>query len=93
MLQLLATLAAADASLQLTAPLYAALCLAENAIGPASYRPDDIIAMHSGLTVEVVDTDAEGRFVVGLATGAEVVATRPCVFSIENHKRNIQGGA
>ena len=50
---------------ELSAPLYAALCLAENCIGPHSYRPDDILTMHSGLTVEVIDTDAEGRFVVG----------------------------
>ena len=44
--------------------LYAVLCLAENAIGPEAYRPDDIIAMHSGLTVEVANTDAEGRFLL-----------------------------
>ena len=52
---LLASLAAQDGAggLQLKAPLYAALCLAENAIGPQSYRPDDIIQMHSGLSVEV----------------------------------------
>ena len=62
---LLGTLAARDPSLQLRAPLFAALCLAENSIGPRSYRPDDIIQMHSGLSVEVTDTDAEGRFVVG----------------------------
>ena len=38
---------------ELKAPVFAALCLAENCIGPRSYRPDDIITMHSGLTVEV----------------------------------------
>ena len=32
--------------------------LAENALGPGSYRPDDIIRMHSGKTVEVIDTGA-----------------------------------
>ena len=47
------------------APLFAALCLAENCIGPTAYRPDDILTMHSGLTCEVENTDAEGRFVVG----------------------------
>jgi probable aminopeptidase NPEPL1 len=44
----------------------AALCLAENSIGPNSYRPDDILTMHSGKTVEVGNTDAEGRFVIGV---------------------------
>ena len=38
--------------------VFAALCLAENALGPGSYRPDDIIRMHSGKTVEVIDTGA-----------------------------------
>lgn len=41
------------------------LCLAENAIGPASYKPDDVIHMHSGKTVEINNTDAEGRLLLG----------------------------
>lgn len=40
------------------------MCMAENAIGPASYKPDDIIEMHSGLTVEINNTDAEGRLLL-----------------------------
>ncbi len=39
-------------------------CLAENAIGPDSYRSDDILKLHSGKTVEINNTDAEGRLVV-----------------------------
>ncbi len=39
--------------------------LAENAIGPGAYRPDDILIMHSGKTVEVNNTDAEGRLLLG----------------------------
>ena len=62
--QFLATAAAAGS--ELSAPLVAALCLAENSIGPDSYRPDDILTMHSGKTVEVGNTDAEGRFVIGV---------------------------
>ena len=43
-----------------------ALCpLAENAIDSASYRPDDILTMHSGHTVEINNTDAEGRLLLG----------------------------
>ncbi|EDM75020.1 putative leucyl aminopeptidase [Plesiocystis pacifica SIR-1] len=41
------------------------LCLAENAIGPASYKPDDILTLHSGKTVEINNTDAEGRLCLG----------------------------
>lgn len=50
------------------------LCLAENAIGPDSYKPDDIITMHSGRTVEINNTDAEGRLL--LADGLSYAATR-----------------
>jgi len=47
----------------------AVLCIAENAVGPGATRPDDIIEMYSGRTVEVNNTDAEGRLVLadGLA--------------------------
>ena len=51
----------------------AVLCLAENAVGPESTRPDDILVMHSGKTVEVNNTDAEGRLV--LADGVHWAAT------------------
>ncbi len=44
--------------------IVALLCLAENAVGPHSTRPDDILEMYSGKTVEVNNTDAEGRLVL-----------------------------
>jgi probable aminopeptidase NPEPL1 len=40
------------------------LCLAENAVGPTSYKPDDILTLHSGKTVEINNTDAEGRLLL-----------------------------
>jgi len=40
------------------------LGLAENAIGPNAYRPGDIITMKNGLTVENLNSDAEGRIVL-----------------------------
>jgi probable aminopeptidase NPEPL1 len=54
--------------------IVAALAMAENAIGPDSYRPDDIIEMHSGKTMEVNNTDAEGR--IALADAASYVARK-----------------
>ena len=36
----------------------------ENAIGSNAYRPGDILTMRNGLTVEIDNTDAEGRLVV-----------------------------
>jgi probable aminopeptidase NPEPL1 len=40
------------------------LCVAENAIGPTAYKPDDVLTMHSGKTVEINNTDAEGRILL-----------------------------
>ncbi len=56
------------------APAAAVLALAENAVGAASYRPGDVLRTLSGRTVEVLDTDAEGRLV--LADALHYAATR-----------------
>jgi len=40
------------------------LALAENMPGEDAQRPDDILTIHGGTTVEVLDTDAEGRLVL-----------------------------
>ncbi len=37
------------------------LALAENLISPTAYRPNDVITASNGVSIEVVDTDAEGR--------------------------------
>ncbi|XP_048385790.1 probable aminopeptidase NPEPL1 isoform X1 [Stegostoma tigrinum] len=44
--------------------LHALFCLAENAVGPNATRPDDIHQLYSGKTVEINNTDAEGRLVL-----------------------------
>lgn len=44
--------------------LHALFCLAENSIGPNATRPDDIHLLYSGKTVEINNTDAEGRLVL-----------------------------
>ncbi|TFK05037.1 protein sprouty-like protein 3 [Platysternon megacephalum] len=44
--------------------LHAVFCLAENSVGPNSTRPDDIHVLYSGKTVEINNTDAEGRLVL-----------------------------
>eukprot|EP00929_Paragymnodinium_shiwhaense_P027663 TRINITY_DN16192_c0_g1_i1.p1 TRINITY_DN16192_c0_g1~~TRINITY_DN16192_c0_g1_i1.p1 ORF type:complete len:511 (+),score=98.69 TRINITY_DN16192_c0_g1_i1:61-1533(+) len=45
-------------------PLHCVICLADNAIGQDAFVQDDIITGYSGLTVEVNNTDAEGRLVL-----------------------------
>ncbi len=42
----------------------ALLCAAENSVSDEAYRPDDILTFRNGVTVEVTNTDAEGRLVL-----------------------------
>jgi leucyl aminopeptidase len=48
--------------------------LVENAIGPNAFRPGDVYKTRKGLTVEIEDTDAEGRLILAdaLARASEL---------------------
>lgn len=52
------------------------MMLAENALSGTSQRPGDVITQYGGKTVEVLDTDAEGRLVLadGLAYAVKNLA-------------------
>lgn len=54
----------AIAALKPKIPVTAFLPAAENMVAGDAYRPDDIITMCNGVTVEVTNTDAEGRLVL-----------------------------
>jgi len=54
----------AIASLKLPIEVHAVLPCAENMVSERAYRPDDIISMYNDVTVEVTNTDAEGRLVL-----------------------------
>ena len=45
-------------------PVVALLMSAENSISDEAYRPDDVIEFRNGVTVEITNTDAEGRLVL-----------------------------
>ena len=45
--------------------LHGLISIAENAISAGAYRPGDILQSRAGLTVEIDNTDAEGRLVLG----------------------------
>ena len=45
-------------------PVVAILCSAENSISDEAYRPDDVLTYRNGVTVEITNTDAEGRLVL-----------------------------
>ena len=49
----------------------------ENMPSGSSYRPGDIIKMYNGKTVEVLNTDAEGRIILGDALAFAVKAFTP----------------
>jgi leucyl aminopeptidase len=70
-----AILAAVTAAAELALPtaVTAVLPLVENMPGGAAMRPGDVITARNGVTVEVTNTDAEGRLILadGLALAAE----------------------
>jgi Leucyl aminopeptidase len=49
----------------------------ENSIGSKSYKPGDVYKSYSGKTVEVLDTDAEGRLVLADALAYAVKNLKP----------------
>jgi probable aminopeptidase NPEPL1 len=71
-------LAAFEAAVRTGFPhrLISIACIAENAIGPEATRPDDVLTLWSGKTVEVNNTDAEGRLVLadGVAWASKTYA-------------------
>ncbi|MEM6332149.1 MAG: leucyl aminopeptidase family protein [Planctomycetota bacterium] len=63
---------------------------AENLVAHSAYRPDDILTMHNGVTVEITNTDAEGRLILAdaLSYGTQTFQPR-CVFDLAT----LTGGA
>jgi len=51
-------------ALQLPVRLLLLIPAVENGVGPHAYRPGDVLTTRAGLTVEVTNTDAEGRIVL-----------------------------
>jgi leucyl aminopeptidase len=52
------------AELKLPRNLYAVLPLTENMLSNESYRPGDVFTAYNGTTVEIGNTDAEGRLIL-----------------------------
>ncbi|WP_114856610.1 leucyl aminopeptidase [Brachybacterium sp. YJGR34] len=71
---LAATVAAATLGLEVRVTTY--LALAENMPGGGAQRPGDVVTMRNGKTVEVLNTDAEGRMVMADAL-VDAVADEP----------------
>jgi len=52
------------AELELPYEVHAIVGATENAIGPEAYKPDDVLTAKNGKTIEIRNTDAEGRLVL-----------------------------
>jgi leucyl aminopeptidase len=66
-------------------PLDVYVPLAENAISGKSYRPGDVIRSKSGMTVEIHNTDAEGRLVLAdslALAAAQQGEQKPCAIVV-----------
>jgi leucyl aminopeptidase len=62
----------AAAELGLDLPLRAYLPVAENMLSGEAYRPGDIVRCYNGKTVEIINTDAEGRMILADAMALAV---------------------
>ena len=56
-------------SLKPAIPVTAYVPVVENAVGGNAQRPGDIVTSLSGKTIEVLNTDAEGRLILGAGAG------------------------
>ncbi len=65
-----ATFAIAELGLPVAVTTYAPM--AENMVSGAAMRPGDVLTMYGGRTVEVTNTDAEGRLILADALGLAV---------------------
>ena len=45
--------------------LHVLVAIAENAVSAGAYRPGDVLSSRAGLSIEIDNTDAEGRLVLG----------------------------
>lgn len=92
----------AAASLGLDTRVDGWLALAENMPGGGAQRPSDIVTMYGGTTVEITNTDAEGRLVMAdaLARAAEeepdalidiATLTGAQIIALGNHISGVMG--
>ena len=67
----------AAAELKLRVNVVGVMALAENLPGGSAYRPGDVVKSYSGKTIEILNTDAEGRVVLSDALAYAVAKFNP----------------
>jgi leucyl aminopeptidase len=92
----------AVAELKLPVSVWGIICSAENAPDGKSYRPGDVITTYSKKTVEILNTDAEGRIVLcdGIHYAKEnkcspvidiATLTGACMVALGTHNAGVMG--
>lgn len=91
----------AAAKLKLPIAVHAVIGSTENMTGAEAYRPGDVFTAYDGKTVEIINTDAEGRLVLAdvLAWTAETIKpeimidhatlTGACMVALGNHRAGL----
>ena len=67
----------AISSLKIPANVTAVLPLCENSIGSRAYKPGDVVLSKKGISVEIANTDAEGRLILADALTYAVLHEKP----------------
>jgi len=63
--------------------IYAVMPLTENMIAPNAYRAGDVFKAYNGLTVEIGNTDAEGRLILADALAYTAAKIKPsCIIDV-----------
>jgi leucyl aminopeptidase len=92
----------AVAALELPVNLLGVIASTENLLGGSAYKPGDIITSYKGITIEVLNTDAEGRIILAdaLAYAAEqqpaeiidfATLTGACVIALGSQASGLMG--
>ena len=93
----------AAVKLKLPVRLIGAFVATDNALGPNAQKPGDIIRAYNGKTIEVVNTDAEGRLILADALSyieksyvpAAIIdlatLTGACIIALGNHAAGVLG--
>lgn len=90
------------AKLEVGAEVHGLIPLAENAVNGQAYRPSDVIKSFAGITVEVLNTDAEGRLLLADALAFaeqlkpdEIIdhatLTGACVVALGSYRAGLMG--
>ncbi len=92
----------AVARLKPSVKVHGLISTCENMTGPSAYKPDDVIWAYNGKTIEVINTDAEGRIVLSDALSYAVnlkvdeiidlaTLTGACMVALGTHTAGLMG--